>query len=581
MEAKTYDVLVVGGGINGAAAARDAALRGLAVALVEKHDFGWGTTATSTRLIHGGLRYLELMDFALVRESLREREVLLRQAPHLVRPLPFVVPVYRDSRRGPLAIKAGMILYDLLSYDKSMPRHKWYGRERLLELEPELNSEGLVGGALYYDAQVSFPERLCVEHAREAAMLGADVANYAEVVAIEGLRQGREGGGGKRAGGHRSTGDGGLAGKDSAGDDRIAATGAAYVATVKDRITGSEHRVKARIILNAAGPWADTLPKPSPPLRKTKGVHLVVPAFTNHAIVQIARSDGRVFFVIPWEGYSLVGTTDTDFSGDPGEATADEEDLDYLLRETQSYFPGVKLDPVYLTTAGVRPLVKAKEGQSESQVSRMHLVTDSDPGKGYGVVSILGGKITNHRSTVQEAVDMVCEKLGIAARCRTRETPLLGGAFDRGVTPQSAAESWIAEYASLGLPAQSIRRLAEIYGARAPEVLELCARDPALARPLVEGRPEIAAQVVFAAEREMCRRTSDFLLRRSGMGLLPHGFEAEEAVRAILSRCLGWDAQEEEKDRAQWAFESSRLAAPKSSRFKGDQGQGARVRSLT
>lgn len=547
MEKKIYDVLIIGGGINGAAAARDAAQRGLSVALVEKHDFGWGTTATSTRLIHGGLRYLELMDFALVRESLREREVLLRQAPHLVRPLPFVAPVYRTTRRGPLMIKIGMILYDLLSYDKSMPKHRWYRRERLLELEPELNAEGLLGGAVYYDAQVSFPERICVEHVREAAQLGADLANYAQVTAIEQEPSAKGAAGG--AGGARDrSGRGGQS--------------APYVVSVKDRITGREHALKARIVLNAAGPWADTVPKPSPSLRKTKGVHLVVPSFTNHAVVQIAESDGRVFFVIPWEGYSLVGTTDTDYDGEPGEAKANSDDLRYLIRETQRYFPGVKLDPVYLTTAGIRPLVKAKGGKSESQVSRKHLVTDSDPGKAYGVVSILGGKITNHRATVEEAVDLVCKKLGVTARCRTRETPLIGGAFGPGETVESAAEGWTKEYASLGLPEMTIRRLVAIYGTQAPAILELCAADPDLARPLGEGRPEIAAQVVFAAEHEMCLRTSDFLLRRSGMGLLPHGLEAEEAVRATLARHLGWDAKQEEEDRAQAAFEASRLATP-------------------
>jgi len=536
MEQQVFDVVVIGGGINGAAAARDAALRGLSVALVEKHDLGWGTTAASTRLIHGGLRYLELYDFGLVRESLREREVLLRQAPHLVRPLPFVVPVYRNSRRGPFMIKIGMILYDLLSYDKSIPSHKWYRVDKLLELEPKLRREGLRGGAIYYDAQVSFPERLCVEHARGAAALGARIANYAEVAAIDT---------------HPEDAPSGAGG-----------AGAAHTVHVRDRLTGRNYRLRCRVVINAAGPWADAVPEPSPQLRKTKGVHLVVPSFTNHAVLQIAESDGRVFFAIPWEGYTLVGTTDTDYHGDPGEATADSDDLTYLLRETQRYFPGVKLDPVYLTMAGVRPLVKAGAGKSESQVSRKHLITDSQPGKAYGVVSILGGKITNHRSTVEEAVDVVCKKLGVKAHARTRETPFIGGEFDRGVTVEKAAEKWAKEYASLKLPEGTVQHLARIYGSEAPKVLELCVADPSLAKPLVQGRPDIAAQVVFGITHEMCRRTTDFLLRRSGMGLLPRGLEAESAVRELLVRHAGLSAEEVEADRAQAAFEASRLAVP-------------------
>ncbi len=563
MENTTFDVVIIGGGINGAAAARDAAQRGLSVALVEKHDFGWGTTAASTRLIHGGLRYLELMDFGLVREALREREVLLRQAPHLVRPLPFVAPVYRNARRGPFTIKVGMILYDLLSYDKSMPKHKWHRREKLLELEPKLNPDGLRGGAIYYDAQVSYPERLCIEHAREAAQLGAKLANYAEVVSIE--RTATGGGGDGQGAGAQASHQGSAGGRGASGRAVMRAGGAQqpeYVVWVKDRINGTRHALKGRIVLNAAGPWADSVPMPSPSLRKTKGVHLVVPSFTNHAIVQIAQSDGRVFFVIPWEGYSLVGTTDTDYQGDPGEAKANDDDLNYLLRETQRHFPGVKLDPVYLTMAGVRPLVMAKGAKSESQVSRKHLVTDSNPGMAYGVVSILGGKITNHRATVEEAVDVVCKKLGVDARCRTRETPFIGGAFERGVTVRMAAEAWAKEYASVGVSSKTVHRLAEVYGTQAPNILELCARNPKLARPLCDGRPEIAAQVVFAAEHEMCLRTSDFLLRRSGMGLLPYGLEAEEAVRKVLSEIGAWDAKQVEEDRLQSAFEASRLATP-------------------
>ena len=455
MERTLFDVLVIGGGINGTAAARDAAYRGLVVGLVEKHDFGWGTTAASTRLIHGGLRYLETFDLGLVREGLREREALLKLAPHLVKPLPFITPVYKGSRRGPSAIKLGMYLYDLLSYDKSLPAHRWLETDQLLALEPHLNPAGLLGGALYYDARVDLPERICIEHALDADARGARLANYAEVVEVSFDRP-------------------------------------IHRVTVVDRLTGRRHSLSAKLIINAAGPWADTVATtcaggslgkrtPGTPdpgvagrLRKTKGIHVVADSFTRHAVVQLAQSDGRVFFVVPWRGYSLIGTTDTDFSGDPGEAKAEGDEVDYLLRETSRYFPTAHLTATHFTTAGVRPLVLRRHGETESQTSRRHEVIDSAPGESWGMVSILGGKITNHRVAAAQAVDVACRKLRMGRRSSTAGLPFYGG----GVDMQKDPPLWKREYESLSLSDAVWQELVSIYGGRTPEILELCRKDP-------------------------------------------------------------------------------------------------------
>lgn len=532
MEQTLFDVLVIGGGINGTAAAREAAYRGLVTGLVEKHDFGWGTTAASTRLIHGGLRYLETFDLGLVREGLKEREALLKLAPHLVSPLPFLTPIYKRSRRGPATVRIGMYLYDLLSYDKSLPNHRWLSPKELLELEPHLNPDGLLGGALYYDARADMPERMCLEHGLDAHAQGAQLANYAEVVAIE-------------------------------YEPPLARV------TVVDRLTGRRHVLRARLVINAGGPWADTVAATGKEngraatgrvvgrLRKTKGIHVVVDSFTRHAVVQLAERDGRVFFVVPWRGYSLIGTTDTDYAGDPGESKAEADEVEYLLTETARYFPTARLSQIHLTTAGVRPLVLRRPGESESQTSRRHEVIDSAPGQSWGMVSILGGKITNHRVVASQAVDLACRKLGKGRPSFVADLPLFGGRIDMEKDPAA----WKKEYRELSLPDDVWRYLISTYGNRVPELLDYCRKDLALARPLAPGCPAIGAQVVHAVEREMCRRTADFMMRRSGLALMPGQGGRSSEVSRMLAQLLSWNEREAQEDLRQTEREFSRITA--------------------
>jgi glycerol-3-phosphate dehydrogenase len=384
VRASRYDVIIIGGGINGAGIARDAAMRGLKVLLIEKGELGCATTSASTRLIHGGLRYLEHFEFGLVRESLREREILLRFAPDLVKPLAMAIPIYKQSKRGRLTIRAGMILYDLLSSGKSLPRHRMLSRAETLERWPGLNPEGLVGSALYYDAQVEFPERLVLEIARSAQKFGAEVLMHTRVtnLAVE----------------------------------NGAVSGVEYVSE-----GGQKQFAEARVVINAAGPWIDLVleraPVQSPKLiGGTKGSHIVAPPFAGapaNAIYLEARSDGRPIFIIPWNKLYLIGTTDVRFEGDPDEVRCEDWEIDYLLSETNLALPNARLtrDNILSTYSGVRPL--PFQSSTRRHFIRQHPQLPN-------LLSIVGGKLTTYRSLAEECVDRIFLKLGTNAPvCKT------------------------------------------------------------------------------------------------------------------------------------------------------------------
>jgi glycerol-3-phosphate dehydrogenase len=374
VRAVRYDVIIIGAGINGAGIARDAAMRGLKVLLIDKGEPGCATTSASTRLIHGGLRYLEHFEFSLVRESLREREILLRIAPDLVRPLAITIPIYKQSKRGRLTIRAGMVLYDLLSWGKSLPRHRMFSRAETLERWSGLNPEGLVGSALYYDAQVEFPERLVLANVESARVFGAEVLTHTRVtgLTVTGVEFG----------------------------DRLA---------------------EASVVINAAGPWIDQVleraPAKSPKLiGGTKGSHIIVapfPGASANAIYLEARSDGRPIFIIPWNKLYLIGTTDVRFEGDPDEVRCEDWEIDYLLSETNLALPGAHLtrDSILQTYSGVRPLPYQSS-------TRRHFIREHPQLP--NLLSIVGGKLTTYRSLSEECVDLIFRKLGKnPPACRT------------------------------------------------------------------------------------------------------------------------------------------------------------------
>jgi glycerol-3-phosphate dehydrogenase len=488
LSGRTVDLLVIGGGIIGAGIARDAALRGLSVALVEQDDFASGTTSRPTRLIHGGLRYLELFDFALVRSDMREREILLRIAPHLVFPLPFLLPFYRPSLWYQFKLRIGMQLYDALSLDKTLPKRKWLDRDETLAAEPTLDPDGLTGAWRFYDAQVPLVERLVIENVVDAAEHGALVLNHARATAY--LRDG----------------------------DRVGG------AVVRDRIGAADIEVRARLTVNATGPWLDRTiaplrPGAKPLLRLTKGIHLVTPRATEQAHVLFAKSDGRLFFVVPWLDATIVGTTDTDYEGDPADAASTEEDVRYLQDEARRAFPNAPFDEIYFTWAGVRALVR-EEGVSEGQVSRKHALFDHERRSGVaGVLSVVGGKITAYRAIAEELTDLAMRKLVRGPK-----------------TVAPAAHRRDALSATMLLPGAD--------GSRAREIAALAAADPSLAAPLCSHHRGVAAEIAHAVQSEWAMTIGDVLLRRTAIGLSQcQGLDCVDAVAELIGRLLGWDTE--------------------------------------
>lgn len=507
-----YDLAVVGGGIIGAGVARDAALRGLKVALFDKEDWGAGTTSRSTRLIHGGLRYLQHYDFGLVHEALKERRLLLRLAPHLVQPLPFLLPVYRDRGHSVPVLWTGITVYDYLSFRRAVPHHRFLPPGLCRRLEPTLKPEGLRGGFLFYDAQCAYPERLCLENVLDAIDHGAHARNHARVTGLE------------------------VRGGEVVG------------VRVRDELTGVERRVGADLVLNCAGPWLDDVerlaaPDAPPQLRRTKGIHLVVPRFTQHALILEAVEEDRVVFAIPWGENTLIGTTDTDYDGDSDDVRADSDDVDYLLRQLSRVLnhPVARRDVLY-TTAGLRPL-KRVAGRTTAALSRRHEILDHEALDGVrGYASLVGGKITTYRHVAEEVVDFAVERLGRAeGPCRTAREPLPGG---RLPTRWSRfVPDFIERARAAGVPADVARHLADQYGADAERVLARARGRPELARRIQPEGPWIWAQVVHAVRREGARTLTDVLLRRLTMGLSAgQGRAAAPRIARVVGSLLGWGA---------------------------------------
>jgi len=512
--APDYDLIIIGGGINGTAIARDAALRGLRTCLVEQDDLCAGTTRWSSRLVHGGLRYLEHGELGLVHESLREREILFRQAPHLVQPLPLLIPVYGHSSRGLNTISFGLWLYGMLAGRSTLPGHRRLDDRELEQLAPGLDRAGLAGALLYYDGQVSHVERLVVENALAARAAGADILLHTRVEAL--LLDGR----------------------------RI--HGVRCVA----RLSGAVQEIRARAVINAAGPWVDrllgTLPRrPARLMGPTRGTHIVVPAFTGAPAAGCyleARSDRRPFFILPWNGMVLIGTTDIRDDGDPGAAQASAAEISYLLEETTQVFPAAGLGPhsVLWHYTGLRPLPRQGRRLTGS-ISRRHQLRHHAP-LARGLYSVVGGKITTCRSLAEDAVDQVVRRLRISARpCQTATEPL-PGCGDR-----SAILAALAHYPAIS-PA-SRQHLWDIYGARATAVAALLNAAPELAQPICPHSHAIGAEVVFAMREELAVHLTDILFGRCMAALSPDlGAAAMSAALPIAARTGGWNQERQQAE---------------------------------
>ncbi len=543
MTEKAYDVVVVGGGITGACVARDAALRGLSVALLEKNDFSGATTAASSKLIHGGLRYLMNLELGLVRESLRERRIWSNIAPHQVYPLSFLMPI-TSRRLKDRAVRAiGLTLYDWLAYDRNrlddpemaIPKHKRMSRQEVLGLEPSLESDDLQGAMEFTDYQMYSPERLALACLMSAVEAGADAANYAEVIAFV------------------QEGDGvtGVLARDSAPASRLPEVPSGAVPR-------TEFTVRGRIVINAAGPWADILMSTLTPgkhaknLIRSKGIHLLTRPLTQKYAVAVLTEHGH-FFILPWRGYSILGTTDTVYKGDPDAFRVTEKDITDFLEVINKGYPAAKLTraDVLHFYGGLRPIVDTTSSQLEDgeddtpdsyKASRASEIYDHEEEDGIkGIITAIGGKWTTSRNLAEQLVNLICEKLDLGARpCTTATVPVWGGAtgpFAEFVEQMAAAHS--------ELPRPLVETLARDYGSHMDDVLALGQENGQWLEPLAEGVPGIGAQVVYAVREEMALTMDDVLFRRSGLGTL--GAPSDDTLARIadfMGEALAWEPAE-------------------------------------
>jgi glycerol-3-phosphate dehydrogenase len=524
----TYDLIIIGGGINGAGVARDAALRGLKTILIEKGDFASGTSSWSTRLVHGGLRYLEYFEFPLVREALREREILLRTAPHLVTPLVLTIPIYRRRSRPYWKIWAGMILYDLLSLDKTLLPHRMLPLPAFRQIFRSIEPEDLKGGAQYFDGQVAYAERLCLENVLAAEAAGATVLNYTEVTQLH--RQG----------------------------DLIASL------TCRDQFSGTEFTVQGNpqvVVLNTSGPWVDQVCQrgtengtqtPVGKTRKiggTKGSHIIVnpfPGAPETTLYVEAKSDGRPFFIVPWLGMYLIGTTDLRYQGNLDRVKADDDEVDYLLTETNGIIPTAQLSrkEIKFTYSGVRPL-PYQEGKKVGSITRRHILHDHSSEGVKNMISLIGGKLTTYRHVAEEMVDAAYKKLGKSApHCPTLNKPLPGCILPNDPRVQQA----VTEYQEI-VPLSTINYLFSIYGARTIEVLELAQQSPELAEPICEESPDIKAQILYAVKAEFAQTFVDIARRRTVLAMRKnYGLDLLPIFSDVLQKYGNWS--QEDCDRA-------------------------------
>jgi len=509
------DVLVIGAGVVGSGAALDAVTRGLSTGLVEQRDFASGTSSRSSKLIHGGLRYLEMLDFALVREALHERGLLLtRLAPHLVRPVPFLYPLTHHVWERAY-VGSGIALYDAMAMSSGhaagLPRHRHLSRRQALRLMPSLRPSALTGAVQYFDAQVD-DARHTMELARTAAHYGAHVAN--RVAAVGFLRQG----------------------------ERV--TGVRAV----DKLTDREFEVHARQLVNATGVWTDDTQamvgeRGQFHVRASKGIHLVVPRDRIHSVTGlILRTESSVLFLIPWFRHWIIGTTDTDWRLDKAHPAATRADIDYLLdhvnRVLATPLSHEDVEGVY---AGLRPLL-AGESESTSKLSREHVVAHSAP----GLVVVAGGKYTTYRVMAKDAIDEAAQALpGRTPESTTDTVPLLGGVGYHAVWNQREALA-----ATAGLHVARVEHLLRRYGALTHELLALVTERPELGDPLPGMEDYLKAEVVYAASHEGALHLTDVLTRRTRISIeaWDRGISAAPEAAALMAPVLGWDRARTEEE---------------------------------
>jgi glycerol-3-phosphate dehydrogenase len=522
---ETFDVLIIGGGITGAGIVLDAAARGFRTALVEKRDFAAGTSSRSTKLIHGGLRYLEHFDFALVREALRERALLEQLAPHLVEPFEFVIPIYQQSERNydhPLKMRAGLILYDLLAGSRNIAGHRRINRDEALRLAPQLDDAGLEGAFVYADARTD-DARLVMEIIKAAHQRGASIANYVSAIRLLHDAQGK-----------------------------------AIGAMVRDEISKETYAVKARIIINATSIWMN-----DPRIRPSKGIHLTVSAErlrVNAAWLIPALTGHRFYFVVPWQGRVNIGTTDTDYKGSLDAPQAEVHEVSEILSAVNAYFPQANLTAADVITAwaGLRPLISDGDAQLTTEVSRKEELTESAD----GVIAIAGGKLTTYRLMAERTVDLaerrLAERFHVIASSdqRTDEIPASGGDCTRAELDDLSREIVQTE----NLSEKTAQHLVQAYGIEAQRVIEISRAHPQLREPLLPSLPHIGAEIVYAVRYEMAVTLADVLTRRVRLAMLAgrESLQCASFVAGLMQQELGWNADETGRQIAAFTSELER-----------------------
>jgi len=488
-EQSVFDVAVIGGGITGAGIARDAAMRGLKTALFEKNDFASGTSSKSSKMIHGGLRYLQMMEFSLVKECREERLILFKIAQHIVRPLKFLLPIYKGDKPGKSLLKIGLWLYDKYASSENTGTRRSYSRSEFQKIEPNLLHKNLLAGAEYWDSFVD-DARLVLENILSAEEYGGAVFNYAKVENLE------------RNNPHKLT--------------------------IFDSILNEKYEILAKSIVNATGPWLDEtveklVQKNTNRLRPTKGITVILSKIQtgNHAILFKSPDDERVMFSVPWGEFTIVGTTDTDFTGSPDNCRETPNDVTYVMRAVSHNFPncGLEKSDIVGVFSGVRPLVSVGDGD-ESTTSRDFEIYDEND----CIYSIGGGKLTSYRAMAETMVNTLCKKFQIHNRCKTAIVPLPGG-----------AEADFEKYRKL-VPSQIFESLVNRYGSHAELIFQKIAENPKLSEPILPDFQICRAELEFSIESEHTQNVEDFLFRRTRIGLFSP--EKVDLISPIIAKII-------------------------------------------
>ena len=530
-----FDIVIIGGGITGAAVAYDAASRGLKVALVEKNDFGWATSAANSKLIHGGLRYLFYLEYGLVRESLRERRILSNIAPNFVYPIPFIVPNYDKLKNNKYVLMLGLTTYDVLAFDKKwtwdrskrIPNHSTFSRRKTLAMAPGLSADKLTGSSMYYDCQSITPERFTLAFIKSAMKHGAKAANYAKVE--------------------------GFVYDD---DKRVAGV------VVRDLLKNRSVELGGELTINCAGPWADLILNTSKngkglhQIRRSEGIHVITKSISDRGVTMMTPG-GRHFFIIPWRGHSLIGTTDKEYEGDPDDYRVTRESIEDFLSEINPSFGdgNLSIKDVLFAYGGLRPLVDDQTEGTYTTSRKYEIYNNALDGLD-GLITVEGGKWTTSRNLAVNVLKMVQVKLKRTLPPSATDNEYLAGCeiedMERFMAEAVAANADFRE--------STVRYLATHYGTEYSKVLAIARTDKSLAAPL-NGDGEIAAEAVYSIRYEMAKTLTDVLMRRTGIGTLGNPGEAVvKKIARIAAKELKWN---EARVKKEIAAAKRTLAVPK------------------